>query len=126
FYTSYTAYQAEVSQGNLQVMFEYETLGTQLTGLGVSNAGLYDGGSATVEAVLMALAAGGKRTKVVTSQSLHPQYRQTLHTYLQNIDARCVVTEASADGTSESMIEQIDDTTACFVIQHPNFFGRLE
>lgn len=126
FYTSYTPYQAEVSQGNLQVMFEYETLVTQLTGLAVSNASLYDGGSATVEAVLMALAAGKDRTKVVTSQALHPEYRQSLDTYLENIDAHCVATSASPAGTSESVLAQIDDSTACVVIQHPNFFGRLE
>jgi glycine dehydrogenase subunit 1 len=126
FYTSYTPYQAEVSQGNLQVMFEYETLVTQLTGLAVSNASLYDGGSATVEAVLMSLAAGKGRTKVVTTTALHPQYRQTIDTYLKSIDADAVVVEASSDGTSESMIAAIDSDTACVVVQHPNFFGRYE
>lgn len=126
YYTSYTPYQAEVSQGNLQVMFEYETLVTQLTGLEVSNASLYDGGSAAVEAVLMALAADPKRKKVVTSGALHPQYRATLATYLQNIDAVCEVAETSPSGTSEKMLEQIDASTACVLIQHPNFFGRLE
>ncbi len=126
FYTSYTPYQAEVSQGNLQVMFEYETLVTQLTGLAVSNASLYDGGSATVEAVLMSLAAGKGRTKVVTTTALHPQYRQTIDTYLKSIDADAVVIEATSDGTSESMIAAIDSETACVVVQHPNFFGRYE
>ena len=126
FYTSYTPYQAEVSQGNLQVMFEYETLVTQLTGLAVSNASLYDGGSATVEAVLMSLAAAKGRTKVVTTTALHPQYRQTIDTYLESIDADAVVIEASSDGTSESMIAAIDSETACVVVQHPNFFGRYE
>ncbi len=126
FYTSYTPYQAEVSQGNLQVMFEYQTLMTQLTGMDVSNASLYDGGSAAAEAVLMALAADPKRTKVVTSQALHPQYRETLATYLQNIDAVCEVVETGLAGTSEQMIEQIDASTACVLIQHPNFFGCLE
>ncbi len=126
FYTSYTPYQAEVSQGNLQVMFEYQTLITQLTGLGVSNASLYDGGSAAVEGVLMALAAGGSRNKVVTCQTLHPHYRTTLATYLKNIDAEYVVAPASPMGSSEAMIELIDSSTACVLIQHPNFFGRLE
>lgn len=126
FYTSYTPYQAEVSQGNLQVMFEYETLVTQLTGLAVSNASLYDGGSATVEAVLMSLAALKGRTKVVTTTALHPHYRQTIDTYLKSIDADAVVIEASSDGTSESMIAAIDSETACVVVQHPNFFGRYE
>jgi len=126
FYTSYTPYQAEVSQGNLQVMFEYETLVTQLTGLAVSNASLYDGGSATIEAVLMALAAGHGRKKVVTTTALHPEYRQTIDTYLKSIDADAVVIQASSDGTSQSMIAAIDSDTACVVVQHPNFFGRYE
>lgn len=126
YYTSYTPYQAEVSQGNLQVMFEYETLITQLTGLEVSNASLYDGGSATVEAILMALAAGKGRSRVVTSAALHPEYRQTIETYLRSIDAQAVVCDVSDGGTSEAMIEAIDDQTACVVIQHPNFFGRYE
>jgi glycine dehydrogenase subunit 1 len=126
FYTSYTPYQAEVSQGNLQVMFEYETLVTQLTGLEVSNASLYDGGSATVEAVLMALAANKGRGKVVTSTALHPHYRHTINTYLENIDADAVEVDATECGTSESMIAAIDSQTACVVVQHPNFFGRYE
>src|SRR6056297_2036910 len=76
YYTSYTPYQAEVSQGNLQVMFEYETLVSQITGLDVSNASLYDGGSAATEAVLMALALGKGRRRVITSDAVHPQYRE--------------------------------------------------
>jgi glycine dehydrogenase subunit 1 len=126
FYTSYTPYQAEASQGNLQVMFEYETLITQLTGLGISNASLYDGGSAMVEAVLMALAVNGDRRNVVTSRTVHPHYRQTLETYLRNIDGDSFVTPVAADGTADGIIDAIDANTACVVIQHPNFFGRLE
>ncbi len=126
FYTSYTPYQAEVSQGNLQVMFEYETLVTQLTGLAVSNASLYDGGSASVEAVLMALGTTKDRNTVVTTEALHPHYRQTLETYLESLEYKCVTVAASAAGTSEAIIDQIDEHTACVLIQHPNFFGRLE
>ncbi|MEM6469882.1 MAG: glycine dehydrogenase, partial [Planctomycetota bacterium] len=95
YYTSYTPYQAEVSQGNLQVMFEYETLISQLTGLDVSNASLYDGGSAATEAVLMALASVKKRSKVVTSDAVHPQYLEILEAYLENIDAELVIVPAS-------------------------------
>ena len=126
YYTSYTPYQAEVSQGNLQVMFEYETLVTQLTGLDVSNASLYDGGSAATEAVLMALAIGKGRRRVVTSGSVHPQYREVLQAYLKNIDAELVVVDADPGGTSSGIVEEIDSDTACVLIQHPNFFGRLE
>ncbi len=126
FYTSYTPYQAEVSQGNLQAMFEYETLVTQLTGLDVSNASLYDGGSAATEAVLMALASTKKRHRVVTSSAVHSEYRQILQAYLKNIDAELVVVPASPDGTSAAMIDAIDQHTACVLVQHPNFFGRLE
>ncbi len=126
YYTSYTPYQAEVSQGNLQAMFEYETLITQLTGLDVSNASLYDGGSAATEAVLMALAASKKKNRVVTSNAVHPEYREIVEAYLKNIDAELVVTPASEAGTSESVLDAIDDDTACVLIQHPNFYGRLE
>lgn len=126
FYTSYTPYQAEVSQGNLQVMFEYETLVTQLTGLDVSNASLYDGGSAATEAVLMALAIKKGRRRVVTSGTVHPQYREILQAYLKNIDAELVVVDADSGGTCTGILEEIDSDTACVLIQHPNFFGRLE
>ncbi|MEM9645918.1 MAG: aminomethyl-transferring glycine dehydrogenase subunit GcvPA [Planctomycetota bacterium] len=126
YYTSYTPYQAEVSQGNLQVMFEYETLMTQLTGLGVSNASLYDGGSAATEGVLMALAAGRKRNKVITSDAIHPEYREILQAYLVNIGATLTVVETSEVGTSEAILNAVDEDTACVLIQHPNFYGRLE
>jgi glycine dehydrogenase subunit 1 len=108
FYTSYTPYQAEASQGNLQAMFEYQSLIARLTGMAVANSSLYDGASAAAEAVLMALHAGGKRTKIVVPASLHPEYRQTITTYLENIDA------------------QVDDNTAAVVLQQPNFFGCVE
>ena len=126
YYTSYTPYQAEVSQGNLQVMFEYETLVSQITGLDVSNASLYDGGSAATEAVLMALASTKKRHKVITSGAVHPQYRDILDAYLENIDATLVVVPESESGTSEGIIDAIDEETSCVLIQHPNFFGRTE
>jgi len=126
YYTSYTPYQAEVSQGNLQVMFEYETLITQLTGLNVSNASLYDGGSAATEAVLMSLAIQRGRTKVITSDTVHPQYREILAGYLVNIDAELIVVASDENGGSQAVADAIDDQTACVLIQHPNFVGGLE
>ena len=97
FYTSYTPYQPEASQGNLQAFFEYQTLITQLTGMDVSNASLYDGGSAAAEAVLMAMHATGRSGRVVTAASVHPEYRQILHTYLANLDVE-LVTVGTPDG----------------------------
>ena len=126
FYTSYTPYQAEVSQGNLQAMFEYQSLICQLTGLDVSNASLYDGGTAMVEAALMA-AAVTRQNKVVVLGSVHPEYRQALATYVANIDVEVVTvdTPAGAAGVAE-VAAAIDRETACVIVQHPNFFGCLE
>ena len=127
FYTSYTPYQAEVSQGNLQAMFEYQTLVAQLTGMDVSNSSLYDGGSAAAEAVLMAMHATQRTGRVVVAGSVHPEYRQILATYLGNLDVE-LVTVAAADGSvSPADLEAaVDDQTACVLVQHPNFFGCLE
>jgi glycine dehydrogenase subunit 1 len=127
YYTSYTPYQAEASQGNLQVFFEYQTLIAQLTGMDVSNASLYDGGSAAAEAVLMALAATRKKNRVVTAASVHPEYRQILETYLQNLDVQ-LVTVGTPQGTvtPEELAAAVDDDTACVLVQQPNFFGCLE
>lgn len=126
YFTSYTPYQAEVSQGNLQVMFEYETLVTQLTGLDVSNASLYDGGTAAVEAVLMALAVAKGRTEVVCSSAVHPEYLQILETYLRGLDCQLVTVPMDEAGTSQGVVDAISEQTACVLVQHPNFFGRLE
>ena len=126
FYTSYTPYQPEASQGNLQVFFEYQTLITELTGMDVSNASLYDGGSAVAEAVLMATSATGRR-RVVTAQSVHPEYREVLATYLANLNVE-LLTVGAADGTisRDELAAAINRETACVLVQHPNFFGCLE
>ena len=127
FYTSYTPYQPEVSQGNLQAMFEYQTLICQLTGMDVSNASLYDGGSAVTEAALMALSVARGSSKVVVLESVHPEYRQILETYLENIDAE-LVTIATPNGVVDvaEVAKVVDDETACIIVQQPNFFGCPE
>jgi glycine dehydrogenase subunit 1 len=127
FYTSYTPYQAEVSQGNLQVVFEYQSLITRLTGLDVSNASLYDGGSATAEAVLMAVSSLQRYGKVLVPASLHPEYRQTIETYLKNLGAT-LVTIGTPRGVldAKELAAAVDDQTACVVVQQPNFFGCIE
>ena len=127
YYTAYTPYQAEASQGSLQAFFEFQTLICQLTGLDVANASLYDGGSAVAESVLMALSIQPKRHKVLIAQSVHPQYRQTLATYAANLDLH-IETLLTPDGflDPDDLKRAVDDKTLCVVAQHPNFFGCLE
>jgi glycine dehydrogenase subunit 1 len=127
FYTSYTPYQPEVSQGNLQATFEYQTLICQLTGMDVSNASLYDGGSATVEAALLAISVTRRPKKVVTLGSVHPEYRQILATYFTAMEAELVTVACPAGAANlEDVAAAIDDQTAAVLVQHPNFFGCLE
>jgi glycine dehydrogenase subunit 1 len=127
YYTSYTPYQAEASQGNLQVFFEYQTLITRLTGMDVSNASLYDGGSAAAEAMFMCLGATGRRGRVVTAASVHPEYRQILQTHLGNLGIE-LVTVPTPRGTAapEDVLSSVSDQTACVLVQQPNFFGCIE
>jgi glycine dehydrogenase subunit 1 len=127
YYTAYTPYQAEASQGSLQAFFEYQTLICQLTGMDVANASLYDGGSAVAEAVFMARAATQRYGRVLIAESVHPEYRQVLATYLANLDAG-VQSVPTPEGflDPDDLKQTIDDQTACVVVQHPNFFGGLE
>lgn len=127
YYTAYTPYQAEASQGSLQAFFEYQTLICQLTGLDVSNASLYEGGTSVAEAVLMALNVTGRRGPVVTAASVHPEYRQVLDTYMTNLNVP-VVTLPTPDGgvDPQQVASAVTDQTPCVVIQNPNFFGNLE
>jgi glycine dehydrogenase subunit 1 len=127
FYTSYTPYQPEVSQGNLQAMFEYQTMICQLTGMDVSNQSLYDGGSATAEAVLMSMSVTRRHGRVVTASSVHPEYRAVIKTYFANLDTELVDVKAGSGTISlEKLEEAVTDETVCVLIQHPNFFGALE
>ncbi len=127
YYTAYTPYQAEASQGTLQAVFEYQTLVCQLTGLDVANASLYDGASALAEAVLMAVNVTGRTGQVVVPQSVHPEYRATLATYLDNLGVR-LVTLPTPQGLldPDELRKHVNDQTACVAVQHPNFFGALE
>ncbi|MCX7421482.1 MAG: aminomethyl-transferring glycine dehydrogenase subunit GcvPA [Planctomycetia bacterium] len=127
FYTAYTPYQAEASQGSLQAFFEYQTLICQLTGMDVSNASLYEGASSVVEAVLMAMRITKRHDKVVVLGSVHPEYRDTLNTYVRHLGCE-VVTVPTPNGTADpnDIAKLIDDHTAAVIVQQPNFFGCLE
>lgn len=127
FFTAYTPYQAEASQGTLQAVFEYQTLVAQLTGLDVSNASLYDGGSALAEATLMALSVTNRLGRVVVAETVHPEYRRILETYLANLEPELVTVPASAGRISPEQLDAVvDRETAAVILQYPNFLGGLE
>ncbi len=127
FYTAYTPYQAEASQGTLQAVFEYQTLMAELTGMDVSNASMYEGGSSLAEAVLMAMNIGERRGEVLIAESVHPEYRQTLITYLANLHCD-VKTLPTPEGflDPELLKKHIGPSCIAVVVQSPNFFGHLE
>ncbi len=125
FYTSYTPYQPEISQGTLQTIFEWQTMVCGLTGLEIANASMYDGASATAEAALMAMRVT-KRPKVVISAGLHPHYRDVLETYLDGPGGKIVAGARGADGRSVGLADLVDDDTACVVLQTPAFLGSIE
>ena len=126
FYTAYTPYQPECSQGTLQALFEYQTAICRLTGLDVSNASLYDGGTACAEAAMMALRVTG-RNKIVLDGCVSPFSRQVLKTYLFNLDVE-IVEIAPLDGLLDraGLAAVLDDTVAAVLVQNPNFFGSIE
>jgi glycine dehydrogenase subunit 1 len=128
FFTAYTPYQPEISQGTLHAIFEYQSLMTNLTGMEVSNASHYDGATAAAEAVNLAYAQfRGKRKKIVLSPSLHPQYREVIRTYTQGLDLEKVGDGESADleAGPEAMSSLVDENTMLVVVQYPDFFGRI-
>jgi glycine dehydrogenase subunit 1 len=128
FYTAYTPYQPEVSQGTLQAIFEYQSLMTNLTGMEVSNASHYDGATAAAEAVNMAVANfRGKRGKIVVSPTVNPQYRATIRTYTQGMGLTLLGDDPNADlyAGPEALDSLIDAETALVIVQYPDFFGRL-
>ncbi len=129
FYTAYTPYQAEVSQGTLQAMYEFQSVICDLTGMDVANSSMYDGATALAEAALMALRIQKKRNRILYSEDLNPRYRQVLHTYTRRQDLEIV--EVPTDPQTGQMDLQfvedhLNDQTAALLFQHPNYFGILE
>lgn len=126
FYTAYTPYQPEVSQGTLQSIYEYQSMIAELMNMEVANASMYDGGSALAEAALMA-AAETNRNKILVSHAVHPYYRQIIRTYChgQKIAVELVEIENGITNLT-NLASQIDSNTAGVIIQHPNFLGNLE
>ena len=127
FLTAYTPYQAECSQGILQAIYEYQTYMCLLTGMDISNASLLDGASSFAEAVLMALRVT-KRKKVLIGSGLHPEYKETLITYLSGFDFIIEEIPLGQDGLIDKKIlkQQVDEKSACCAFSSPNFFGLIE
>ncbi|MDQ5845086.1 MAG: aminomethyl-transferring glycine dehydrogenase subunit GcvPA [Acidobacteriota bacterium] len=127
FFTAYTPYQPEISQGTLQAIFEFQTLVCQLTGMELANASMYDGSTALAEAVLMAERVT-KRSKVVACGAIHPEYLEVVNTYVQHAGIKLLHVDADSEtGQSPNNIaDSIDDKTAALVVQSPNFFGCIE
>jgi glycine dehydrogenase subunit 1 len=126
FYTAYTPYQPEISQGTLQSIFEYQSMVCALTGMEVANASHYDGATAAAEAVIMALnVARGRRKKVVISPAVHPEYRAVVRTYTQGMGLQIVGDEVGGRSLHD-VASLVDGDTACLIAQTPNFFGQIE
>ena len=127
FFTAYTPYQPEISQGTLQVIFEFQTLVCQLTGMEVANASMYDGSTALAEAVLMAERVT-RRSKVIACGAVHPEYLEVVNTYVQHagIDFEHVDFDPQSGQTAAKLATALDDKTAAIVVQSPNFFGCIE
>ncbi|CUH95241.1 putative glycine dehydrogenase [decarboxylating] subunit 1 [Propionispora sp. 2/2-37] len=126
FYTAYTQYQPEISQGYLQILWEFQSMICELTGMAVANASMYDGGTAVAEAVLTACAGTGRR-RVIISRAVHPHYREVVETYSR--DKRIeLVSVPYGDGVTDfaRLAAAVDDAAAAVVIQFPNFFGCVE
>ncbi len=128
FYTAYTPYQPEISQGTLQAIFEYQTLMCQLTGMEVSNASLYDGASSLAEAILMANRVT-RRKRVLLSQAIHPEYRRVIQTYIDPEQQEIVLIpyQKESGRTDEKILfDLLEEDVSAVVIQNPNFFGVVE
>jgi len=126
FYTSYTPYQPEVSQGNLQTMYEFQSMICELTQMDVTNASMYEGASALAEAVLLAV-SHTRKNKVLVPATLNPHYLHVIETYMANMDVELIRLPAQAFCTDIKEFKALmDDNTAAVIVQHPNYFGYLE
>lgn len=127
FLTSYTPYQAEISQGTLTSIFEFQTMICQLTGMDVANASMYDGSSAVPEAAMMAVRVT-RRDKVLVARTVHPEYREVLHTYTQHQGIPVEEFGYQKNGTVDldELTRKLDESVAAVIVQSPNFFGLLE
>jgi glycine dehydrogenase subunit 1 len=126
FYTAYTPYQPEISQGTLQAVFEYQSLICNLTGMDVANASHYDGATSLAEAVIMALSHHrNKRTRIVLAPGIHPHYRQVVRTYGQGAGLEIIGDDGLSSNLSK-LASLTDDNTALVAVQYPDFLGRIE
>ncbi len=127
FLTSYTPYQAEITQGTLQAIFEFQTMICELTGMDIANASMYDGSTGAAEAVMMAIRVTG-RDHVAVARTVHPEYREVLATYAQHQGTRQTEVRYGADGRLDldALEKTVTPETACVLVQSPNFFGVVE
>jgi glycine dehydrogenase subunit 1 len=127
FLTSYTPYQAEITQGTLQAIFEFQTMICELTGMDIANASMYDGSTGAAEAVMMAVRITG-RDGVLVARTVHPEYREVMHTYAQHQGHDAREAAYGQDGRVDlaALEQSVTDETACVLVQSPNFFGVIE
>ena len=126
FHSAYTPYQAEVSQGTLQYIYEYQTMICELTGMEISNAGMYDGASAAAEAILMA-SRKNRLTKAVIAGTIHPWFKEVIKTYTEGVGIELVFVPAKNGLIDLAELKKaVDDQTGCVLLQTPNFYGNIE
>ena len=126
FHTAYTPYQAEVSQGTLQMIYEYQTMICELTGMEISNASMYDGASASAEAILMAV-RNSKKFKALIAETINPRYKEVIKIYTESVGIEIIEVKGKEGNVDlEDLKSKMDDSIACFLLQTPNFLGIIE